>query len=156
MLGNNSNKEYTLKDVEEMIAALDELPFVEKMGFLALATILMVFSEDPTKRHREWEGHIFTDEAPEHERVHIDDGVIREALRRVDSEIIKRCALGPPLRPLEQYKKRRSRNARSKPDRRAGKPVRKKQLRRAAELQNRKRKETHVHIRALQGYIPAD
>lgn len=52
LLDGNSNMEYTLKDVEEMIAALDELPFVEKMGLLALATILTVFSEGPTKQNK--------------------------------------------------------------------------------------------------------
>lgn len=101
-----------------------------------------IAAEIKAEKHHAWEGCIFTDQAPEHEHVHIDDGVIREAIRRADSEIIKRCALGPPLWPLEQYKKWRSRNARSMPDRRAGKPVRKKQLRRAADMQNRKRKES--------------
>lgn len=51
-MDNNSNAEYTLKDVEETIAAMDELPFVEKMGFLALATILAVFSETPTEQNK--------------------------------------------------------------------------------------------------------
>ena len=50
MPDNNSDMEYTLKDVEETIAALDELPFMEKMGFLALATILAVFSDFPAKQ----------------------------------------------------------------------------------------------------------
>ena len=50
MQDNNSDMEYTLKDVEETIAALDELPFMEKMGFLALATILAVFSDYPAKQ----------------------------------------------------------------------------------------------------------
>lgn len=49
-MDSNSNMEYTLKDVESVISALDELPFVEKMGYLALATILSVFS-DYTAKH---------------------------------------------------------------------------------------------------------
>lgn len=52
MPDSDSNKEYTKKDVEAAIDGLDELPFVEKMGLLALATILTVFSEDPTKQNK--------------------------------------------------------------------------------------------------------
>lgn len=48
-MDSNSDMEYTLKDVESVISALDELPFVEKMGYLALATILAVFSDYPAK-----------------------------------------------------------------------------------------------------------
>lgn len=50
MEDNNSDMEYTLKDVESVIAALDELPFTEKMGYLALDTILAVFSDYPAKQ----------------------------------------------------------------------------------------------------------
>ena len=139
MLDGNSNMEYTLKDAEETIAALDELPFVEKMGFLALATILAVFSEAHPNQHHEWEGCEFTDEASEYECIHADNEAIREALRRMDSEIIRRYALGPPLWPLESYKKWRGGNVRSKPKCRSGRHVRKKQLRRAADMQSREK-----------------
>lgn len=93
----NSNTEYTQKDVESVITALDELPFAEKMGYLALVAIMAVFSEAPADQHHGWEGREFTDEAYECECIHIDNEAIREALRHMDSEIVRRCTLSPPL-----------------------------------------------------------
>lgn len=60
---NDSDMDCTLKDVEETITALDEMPFAEKMGFLAIAAVLMVFSEKPDRQHQERNGCIFTDTA---------------------------------------------------------------------------------------------